>query len=361
MSNKRKKVLVAPLDWGMGHATRSIPVINELLRRNVEVVIGADNRPADLLTKEFPDLEHIRFPGYSVHYQHEGNLTGTIIAQLPSILYSIIEEHRYLEALIRLHSFDAVISDNRFGAFSRLVPSVILIHQLNIQIPPPLGFARRFVAMVNRTICNQFSEVWVPDFPTEPSLAGDLSHPKKRPRKTFYIGPLSRITAIQSRKEIDILVILSGPEPQRSIFEETMLEQLKTSDFVSVIVRGKPEQTATIKVTPTITMINSVNTETLSQLLAASKMVISRPGHTTVMDLSFIGAKAIFIPTPHQTEQEYLARSLKEKMIVYSEPQNEFNLHRALERSAAYSGLPRITNDLAVLRDRLDNLIGPYA
>jgi uncharacterized protein (TIGR00661 family) len=358
--SKRKKVLVAPLDWGMGHATRSIPIINELLLRDVEVVIGADNRPADLLKKEFPDLEHIRFPGYSVHYQHTGNLTGTIIAQLPAILNSMVEEHRYLDALIRLHSFDAVISDNRFGAFSRTVPSVILIHQLNIQIPPPLEFARRFVAFVNRTICNQFTEVWVPDFPAEPGLAGDLSHPKKKPRKTFYIGPLSRITAVEAEKEIDILVILSGPEPQRSIFEETILAQVKTTDLVSVIIRGKPEHTATMKVTPTITMINSATTETISRLIAASTMVISRPGHTTVMDLSFIGAQAIFIPTPHQTEQEYLARSLKERMIVYSEAQSEFNLHRALERSASYTGLPRIMNDLAVLRDRLDHLIGPH-
>lgn len=354
----KKRILVAPLDWGLGHTTRSIPIINELLRRDVDVILAADNRPYDLLRKEFPGLEFVRFPGYSVTYQHAGNLHGKIIRQLPKILNGFRSEHHYLDTLVKLHAVDAVISDNRFGAFSKRVPSVLIIHQLNILLPPILTFGRGIVAFANRTLCNNFSEVWIPDFENEPNIAGIMSHPKKLPKNAHYIGPLSRIRKIDTQKEIDILVILSGPEPQRTILEELIVGQLMKTGMISVIVRGKPEQQTTMKISPTITMINSVHAEEMSRLIAASHMIISRPGHSTIMDLSFVGGKAILVNLPGQTEQEYLARMLKDQKICYYEDQDDFDLLRALERSGSYSGFTRISNDLSVLQERIDRLIG---
>ncbi len=355
---KKKRILVAPLDWGLGHTTRSIPIIRELLRRDAEVVIAADNRPFDLLRREFPDLHHVRFPGYSVQYQQSGNLHGKIIKQLPKILNGFRTEHHYVDVLVKLHSIDAVISDNRFGAFSSIVPSVLIIHQLNILLPPVLSFASGIVAAVNRMLCNNYSEVWIPDFESEPNIAGIMAHPSKLPNNAFYVGPLSRIRKIDARKVIDILVILSGPEPQRSILEELLVGQLMKTDLISIIVRGKPEQNTTMKIAPNITMINSVQTDEMSRLIAGSRMIISRPGHSTIMDLSFVGAKAIFVNLPGQTEQEYLAQILKEQKICYYEDQDEFDLRRSLEQSESYSGFSQITNDLSILQQRIDHLIG---
>lgn len=354
---RRKRILVAPLDWGLGHAARCIPVISELLRREAEVIIAADNRPYDLLRREFPGLEFVRFPGYSVHYQHSGSLHVTIIKQLPNIVKGFRTEHRYVESLVKLHSVDAVISDNRFGAFSSIVPSVMIIHQLQILLPPLLAPAAGAVRFINRMLCNNYSEIWIPDFETEPNNAGILTHPPVLPNNAFYIGPLSRIRKMDAPKELDILVILSGPEPQRSILEEILLEQLKQTDLSVVIVRGKPEQNTTMKVSHNIRMINSAQTDELSRLIAVSKTIISRPGYSTIMDLSSVGAKAIFVNLPGQTEQEYLARILMKQNVCYYEDQEYFNLRRALDRSVSYTGFSRTANDMTIICQRIDHLL----
>lgn len=353
----RKRVLVAPLDWGLGHATRSVAIINELLRQGAEVVIGADNRPYDLLHKEFPQLEFLRFPGYSVHYAETQSLTRAIIAQLPHILHGFTKEHIVLEALIDKYNIDAVISDNRFGAYSNKVPSVFVIHQLNIMVPSWLRWSRGIVRFVNRMKCNKYDEVWVPDFPGDVNIAGELARPKILPNNTYYIGPLTRLQRLEAEKDIDVLVILSGPEPQRTIFEEMILDQLKNTSFVAVFARGKPEQNTMMKVTPKITMINAVSGHEMSQLVASSRIIISRPGHSTVMDLSFVGAKAILIPTPQQTEQEYLAAELMKNKICYYETQEEFNLERALQRSDEYSGFSAMKYDPSLLEQRIHHLL----
>ena len=355
--SRKKRILVAPLDWGLGHATRSIAIINELLRQDAEVIIGADNRPYDLLRKEFPSLEHIRFPGYSVHYSETQSLTRAIIVQLPSILNGFSKEHRVVETLIDKYNIDAVISDNRFGAYSNKVPSIFVIHQLNIMAPPWLRWSRGLVRFVNRMMCNNYDEVWVPDFPGDVNIAGELARPKKLPNNTYYIGPLTRLERMEVEKSIDVLVILSGPEPQRTMFEEMILEQLKNTSLVGVFARGKPEQNTMMKVSPNITMINAVSGNEMSRLVASSRIIVSRPGHSTVMDLSFVGAKAILIPTPQQTEQEYLAAELMKNKICYCESQAEFNLERALQRSAGYSGFSAMKYDPTLLQQRIRHLM----
>ncbi|MBI2427651.1 MAG: glycosyl transferase family 28 [Ignavibacteriales bacterium] len=355
--NRKKRVLVAPLDWGLGHTTRSVAIINELLRQNAEVIIGADNRPYDLLRKEFPQLEHIRFPGYSVQYSATQSLTRAIIVQLPSILNGFKKEHAVLETLIDKYNIDAVISDNRFGAYSNKVPSIFVIHQLNIMVPSWLQWSRGIVRFVNRMKCNNYGEVWIPDFPGDINIAGELARPKKLPNNTYYIGPLTRLQRIEVEKTIDVLVILSGPEPQRTIFEEMILNQLQETSLVAVFARGKPEQNTMMKVSPNITMINAVSGDEMSRLVASSRMIVSRPGHSTVMDLSFVGAKAIFIPTPQQTEQEYLAVELMKNKICYCEDQANFNLARALERSTEYSGFSAMKYDPSVLQERIHHLL----
>lgn len=354
---RKKRVLVAPLDWGLGHATRSMAIINELVRQNAEVVIGADNRPYDLLRKEFPHLEHMRLQGYAVRYSDTHAQTKAILVQIPSILKGFRKENELLDKIIAQHKIDAVISDSRFGLHSKKIPAVFVIHQLDIILPAWLGWSRGIVRSTVKALCNKYSEVWIPDFQGATNLAGALSHPNILPQNAHYIGPLTRLERMAAEKTIDILVILSGPEPQRTMLENILLDQVTKTSLVAVIARGKPEQTTTMKVSPKITMFNSVQRHELSQMIASANIVVSRPGFSTIMDLAHLGAKAIFIPTPQQSEQEYLAAELLRKQVCYCEPQHEFNLQRALQRSTEFSGFSAMEYDPSVLQQRVHNLL----
>ena len=354
----RKRILIAPLDWGLGHAARCVPIIQELLAKELDVVIAADNRPAELLKKEFPDLEHVRFPGYTIDYPVNANMAWTMFRQLPKLYRGIGEEHANLETLVRVHRIDAVISDNRWGAYSTTVPSIYIVHQLRILLSRLLRWGQPIVDLANGRLIRPFSEVWIPDRGTEDRLSGELSHDSLLPKNSFFIGPLSRLKRIDTfKKELDILVILSGPEPQRTIFEKLITEQLKQTTMRALVVRGTPERMLKMKLSETLTLVSALTASELSEAIAASHIIISRPGYSTVMDLAVLGANAIFVPTPQQTEQEYLAKRLKKQKICYSETQEEFSLTRAVAQFNSYSGFTQQPNDLNVLRQRIDHLI----
>jgi uncharacterized protein (TIGR00661 family) len=354
----RKRILIAPLDWGLGHAARCVPIIHELLAKELDVVIAADNRPAELLKKEFPDLEHVRFPGYTIDYPVNANMAWTMFRQLPKLFRGIAEEHAILETLVKDHRIDAVISDNRWGAYSTTVPSIYIVHQLRILLSRLLRWGQPIVDLANGRLIRPFSEVWIPDRGTEDRLSGELSHDSLLPKNSFFIGPLSRLKRIDTfKKELDILVILSGPEPQRTIFEKLITEQLKQTTMRALVVRGTPERVLKMKLSETLTLVSALTAAELSESIASSHIIISRPGYSTVMDLAVLGANAIFVPTPQQTEQEYLAKRLKEQKICYSETQEEFSLTRAVAQFNSYSGFTQQPNDMNVLRQRIDHLI----
>lgn len=354
----RKRILIAPLDWGLGHAARCVPIVQELLAKDLDVVIAADNRPAELLKKEFPDLEHVRFPGYTIDYPVNANMAWTMFRQLPKLFRGIAEEHSVLESLVTQHRIDAVISDNRWGAYSTTVPSIYVVHQLRILLSSLLRWGQPIVDLANGRLIRPFSEVWIPDRATSDKLSGELSHDSLLPKNSHFIGPLSRLKKLETdKKELDILVVLSGPEPQRTIFETIITDQLKQTTLRALVVRGTPERVMKMKLSETLTLVSALTSEELSTAIAASNIIISRPGYSTVMDLAIIGAHAIFVPTPQQTEQEYLAERLKEQKVCYSEPQDGFSLTRALAQSPTYSGFTQQPNDRAVLRQRIDHLI----
>ncbi len=355
---KKKRILIAPLDWGLGHATRCVPIIHELIAKNATVVIASDNRPAELLKKEFPDLEHIRYPGYTLDYPVSENMAWTMFRQLPKLFRGIHAEHKFLAKIINDYAIDAVISDNRWGAYSKSIPSIYVVHQLRILLSDFIQWGQGIVDFENRQLIKNFNEVWIPDFASEQNLSGDLSHSSRLPKNAFFIGPISRLVKLDGmRKELDALVILSGPEPQRSVFEEMITSQLKETSLRSLIVKGTPEKNFKLKLSDTITVVSSLTSSELSQAIASAHIVISRPGYSTIMDLSFLGANAIFIPTPQQTEQEYLANRLKEQRICYSELQCDFSLQQALKQFNSYSGFSQLQNDYSVLQQRIDHLL----
>ena len=334
----KKRILIAPLDWGIGHATRCIPIIKALIAHNFEVVIAADNRPLHLLTTEFPDLEVIRFSGYNVKYSTYLPMIFSMIFQIPKILLGIKKEHKMVEQIIEDYKIDGLISDNRFGLSTKKVPCVFVTHQLQIQSPIFTDAIQNF----NYQYINKYNACWVMDG-EKINLAGNLSKPNILPNNSAYIGPQSRFEKRDIEKQYDFLAIVSGPEPQRTIFEKGLIKVLKDRKEKSLIVLGKPELNTSEKI-GSLSIQSHLNSKELNTAILQSELIICRPGYSTVMDLAKLEKKAIFIPTPGQTEQEYLAENFMSKGICYSQNQSDFNFELALKESKNYNGFSTSDN-----------------
>jgi len=256
--NGRRSILVCPLDWGIGHATRCVPVIREFLDQGFRVVIGADRRPLAFLQREFPELEYVRFPGTHIVYPEGSGMVLRMLFQLPRLLNGIRREHKVLKQIIRDYDIDIVFSDNRYGLWSTKIPSIFMTHQLQLRIPDYLKWSSPMLKGILNAFIRKFDECWIPDSKDPPNLAGNLSHPRKLMPGSYYIGILSRFrrteNEISSHKIVpfDLLVLLSGPEPQRTILEQKLITQLKKSDLKSVIIRGITENLEVGELAPNI-------------------------------------------------------------------------------------------------------------
>ena len=334
----KKRILVAPLDWGIGHSTRCIPVIKALISNNYEVILSADSRPLHLLSTEFPKLEMIRFEGYNIKYSKYLPMILSMILQIPKILWNIKKENATLEDIIKEYTIDGVISDNRFGLYSKKVPCVFITHQLEIQTPSFNESIRNF----NYKYINKFDACWVMD-DEKINLAGNLSKPKFLPNNTHYIGIQSRFEKQEIKKKYDFLAIVSGPEPQRTILEKGLIKALKNRNEKSLIVLGKPELNTSNQI-GSLTIKSHLDAKDLNTAISQSELIICRSGYSTVMDLAKLGKKAIFIPTPGQTEQEYIAHNFKDLGICYTQKQSDFNFEIAIEESKNYTGFNKEIN-----------------
>lgn len=353
-------ILVCPLDWGIGHATRCVPLIRILLAKGANVILAADGRPLLVLQQEFPQLTFAKFPGYNFSYPHSGSMALKMLWQVPEIVRGIRRENKMLNALIDKYHIDAVISDNRFGVFSTRIPSVFMAHQIFIRTKWTWGFLNPLLNVVNWRYISRFDECWIPDFEGEDNLSGNLSHRRELPERFCFIGPQSRFRQNDKplqEKQFDVLALLSGPEPQRTILEEKLIPMLKKSGLKCAMVLGTPEKKCEPNNIENIVFFHHLESENLQKLILRSETVISRSGYSTVMDLAALGKKAIFIPTPGQTEQEYLADYFKRKKIFYSEKQHAFDLTRALQMAKSYPGLSMKFDD-KVLERRMDALLG---
>jgi uncharacterized protein (TIGR00661 family) len=328
----KKRILVAPLDWGIGHATRCIPIIKELIKHNYEVILAADSRPLHLLSNEFPQLEIIRFEGYNIKYPKFIPMELSMLLQTPKLLWNIKKENTALAEIIKDYNIDGVISDNRFGLYTNKIPCVFITHQLEIQSPYFTDSIRNF----NYKYINKYSACWVMD-DEKLNLAGNLSKPNTLPNNTIYIGVQSRFEKQETEKKYDYLAIVSGPEPQRTILEKGLINALKDRTENSLIVLGKPELNTSEQL-GNLTVKSHLNAKDLNTAIAQSELIICRPGYSTVMDLAKLEKKAIFIPTPGQTEQEYLANNFKNSEICYAQNQSDFNFELAITESESYKG-----------------------
>lgn len=339
--NKRShklRVLVAPLDWGLGHATRCIPIINVLNEHDIEVIIAAEGPVAKLLQNEYPDLSFLPLTGYRIKYSRRNRFFFLkMMLQFPRVLATVLHEKKWLKKMISLHKIDAVISDNRFGLHHANTPCIYVTHQLFIQTGN--GFLNKIAQKINYYFINKFDECWVPDVAGPKNLAGKLSHPGHFPMKPVkYIGILSRFKKSITSKKYDLLVLLSGPEPQRTIFENYLLAQLKNIEGRIVLVRGLPDNGNKLNpANKNLAIHDHLPAAALNELIQQSENIIARCGYSTVMDLLTLKQKAILVPTPGQTEQEYLATYLLENKIFLTCPQERFSIKQMLEEARHFN------------------------
>jgi len=316
-------ILVAPLNWGLGHASRCIPLIRQLIKDGNTPILASDGQALILLKQVFPDLTTITLPSYSISYSRSNTQVWAILKSLPAIIQASIQEHRVLKEIVEKHQIEKIISDNRFGMWHREVHSIYITHQLMIKMPKGFKFLEKTVWRLHQWIINQYDACHIPDYEGVDNLSGDLSHLYPLPKNARFMGPLSRFKlsdvdfAAKPVKEYDTVAIISGPEPQRSIFEAEIIAQFKDSQACILLIQGKPGNAEKGKVR--VQKLNNIaadidsvphldDVDFITHLLAASK-IICRAGYSTIMDLDAINClhKAVFIPTPGQTEQEYLA------------------------------------------------------
>ncbi|MEW7289905.1 glycosyltransferase [Aquimarina sp. 2304DJ70-9] len=337
-----RKVLVAPLNWGLGHATRCIPIINALISKGITPVIASDGAALSLLKKEYPELQTKVLPSYNIEYSKKAsNFKIKMLLNSPKIAHAISAEKKAIKKLIEEEDYCGIISDNRMGVRHKSIPSVFITHQLTILS----GKTTSFSTKLHNKYIKKFDVCWVPDMADDPNLSGELGHPKKSNIPVTYLGPLSRFEHQIIPKRYDIMVLLSGPEPQRTLLEQKLFQEFEQSDKKIVFVRGVIEDTHKTYVKNNITIHNYLTGKDLENTINSSNLIISRSGYTTVMDLAKLKKKAFFIPTPGQFEQEYLAQRLTTNKLVPSCTQNEFTLKKLRDLNA-YRGLSSFSTDV---------------
>ena len=332
-NEKNKTILFGALDWGLGHATRSMPLIDALIGLGHQVVLTSSGDAAQLWRLHYPQLPFLSLADNAVVYGK--NASWSALLQSPRFLKNIRLENLLVQKYVAGNKVDLIVSDNRYGLYHPKVPSILITHQLQLMPPqswPPVQkLWENSWNLFRKPLFAPFREIWVPDFVSEQhSLAGELSkNAGGLPVK--YIGPLSRLhPKTANQPKTGILLLLSGPEPQRSMLEALLLQQLVGNSDRITLVRGlitknipMPEMGGQLT---NFRGFDYLNPEELSQEIANHALVISRSGYSTIMDLQQLGAKAVFVPTPGQAEQEYLASSLSERKIAAYQPQNALNL-----------------------------------
>ncbi len=295
------------------------------------MLLAAEKAGAALLKSEFPSITILPLKGYRVQYsRYAGFFWLKMLSQLPKIWMAINHEKKWLNKIIKTYKVDIVISDNRFGMYNNNVPCIFITHQLGIKTGNFIS--DKITQKINYHYINKFNNCWVIDEFGKNNIAGELSHPQKLPIVQLnYIGILSRLQKTNTEKKIDLLVLLSGPEPQRSILEKKLLIQMQGLQKNMVLVRGVLNSAIELPlVNNQLEIYDYLPSKKLNELILSSQVILSRGGYTSMMDFAILNTKSIVIPTPGQTEQEYLATYLSGKKYCIASTQSNFNLKELL-------------------------------
>ncbi len=338
--------MIAPLNWGLGHASRILPLVRILQQDGrFRLMIAGNGEAAALLSENFPELEQVSLPFFRVRYWARLPMWLGILLQLPWIAFSLVRENILLEKIIREYGTELVISDNRFALAARNTYSIYLTHQLRIRMPAGLRWMERILQGLHAWFISRYDECWIPDYATGVSLAGELAHGCRLPVPARFIGPLSHLqtvhpTGLPGSGPSDLLVILSGPEPRRTQFESFLLQEIRRwrGNRKVILVRGTDRKPfpETGRKDPGLTVYPVLASAALRNLVDQTGLVLCRSGYSTIMDLVLLQKPAILVPTPGQTEQEYLAARMKELGAFYSMEEKDFDLDAAWEESKKY-------------------------
>lgn len=338
MNSLSLKILVAPLDWGLGHVTRVIPIIEALLDLGHQVTVAGNEKQKEYLLQHFDKrVQYLYLEGYQMKYAKSRiGFLPKLLLQVPKILKRIKKEQQWLQNTLKQQAFDAIISDNRYGLYHTTIPCVFMCHQLQVVS----GLHKRIDALILKMhyqFIARYKTCWVVDVEEDMGLSGVLAHPSTMPPiPTKYIGLLSQLVSknnsINTTQEEEglILILLSGLEPLRTQLSSLLWNKAIKSDRPIIFVEGSSTALSPSLIPPHISYHKQLNSTDLKTAMEAASVVISRSGYSTLMDLFALKKKAIIIPTPGQTEQEYLGKMLHKKQIFMCVKQERFDLHTSI-------------------------------
>ena len=341
---KPLSICISPLDWGLGHATRCIPIIHALQGHGHQIYIATEGAHQVILKEAFPSAHFLPLAGYRVHYTKKAGLFFVgLFFQAPKVLWSIINEYRWLKKMQQSYHFDLIISDNRIGFYHKKVPAVFITHQLYTIMP--FDWATALFQKLQYAWIKRFSTCWIPDMEGPDNLSGKLGNPVAKPSiPVWYMGCLSRLYPSIQNKACDInslpihfLGIISGPEPQRTLLENLLWEAGNKQAQPFVIVAGLPKNEHYHKTTQNGTLYHHLAGTDLAKQISNAEYIICRGGYTSLMELIPFGKKLIIVPTPGQTEQIYLGKYWQEKNWAICIAQHEFELTTALLKAKQFN------------------------
>lgn len=341
MPKRALHILISPLDWGLGHSSRCVPIIRHLLAQGCKITVACSGLSQELLYKNFGNqVSYVVIPGYEIRYSKNPKFfLPQLLLQVPKVIQKVKNEHRWLKQFCAQHKVDGIISDNRYGLYHAQIPNVILTHQWQV-LSDINAFADRVLLKIHQRLLNKFKEVWLVD-EQHKSLAGKLSHPRKACLQVpyHYIGHLSQLDSNAFQKQPNkILVLLSGPEPLRTQLLNKIIEQAcLLNEYQFTIIAGT-NQDLTYSLPDHIEYISLAGAHSIAKHLAECRLVICRSGYSTLMDLMIFHARALLIPTPGQTEQEYLAQRLHQQGVCFTTRQADLNLESMIPEALRYKG-----------------------
>lgn len=330
--NDKKTVVFAPLNWGLGHASRLVPLIRKYEQEHWKIILVSEGSALKFLKSEFPQHRIIDTQLPELQYSQKNNIGAHLFQLLPTFLNNKNKDSKIINQLVCHEPIHLIISDNRYGFRHSRVKSILLTHQLQLAVPLALKGLSFFAQKKLNQWINAFDECWIVDYENH-DLAGKLSTSQRLTIPFQFLGLQSRLIKEDVPLEIDFLVVLSGLEPQRSILEQMLIKIFENSDDRLVFVGGHFNPSIENN---KIHYLPFAETSTLNKLMNQSKVIIARSGFSTIMDLLRLNKKAVLIPTPGQTEQIYLAH-FHSKNPQFSIAENDIgSIQRKIEMMRKY-------------------------
>jgi len=341
------------MDWGLGHATRCVPVVRELQRQGSEVLLASSGSAGVLLKQEFPALSYHELPGYNPKYPRNGSMALSMALQLPHFIRTIRREHQEIEVLVKNLHIHALISDNRYGCYCQSIPTAFITHQIHVRMPIAWSWLEPLVNRRLQSFVRRFQYVWVPDQVDSGLTSRFLS--STIPFE--HIGWLSRFEALPDQPaKYQVMAILSGPEPQRSVFESMMRKQFKTFVGRALMVTGQPGENILVK-DGLLEIVSHLPASQMEDEVRKSEVIVARSGYSTIMDMIALGKKAALVPTPQQPEQQWLATVLHKEGIAFCQDQKNFVLEEAILGARASRGLGAYLKQEGLLAAQIKKLL----